>query len=237
MKTILLLLVLTASALVGLQAQEQFNGRILLNISGTDIKEPMDVTYYLLNGEVLMKPQVQPNQRGKEEDMAILFKPQQKVFFILISGKEGKMAMRNSYESIVRQLDTNEIERPTITPTNETKTINGYVCHKVTAETSKTTTDMWLTNDLNFHLGKLMAYSSMGKGRSQDEGRNWGDVNGASLETVVTDRVRRTVSTILVKEISNEKPNPTLFNISEYQVMEMPQVPLFNSMNPFKKRR
>jgi hypothetical protein len=237
MKTILLLLVLTALTVVGLHAQEQLNGRILLNISGTDIKEPMDVTYYLLNGEVLMKPQVLSNQRGKAEDMAILFKPQQKVFFILISSKDGKLAMRNSYESIVQQLDTNDIERPTLTPTSETKTINGYVCHKVTAETSKTKTDMWLTNDLNFHLGKLMAYSSMGKGRNQGAGRNWGDVNGASLETVVTDLDRGTVSTILVKEISLERPSPALFDMSEYQVMEMPQVPLFNSMNPFKKRR
>jgi hypothetical protein len=235
MKKILLLLVLMSMGAAGLRAQETFNGRMVLTISGTDIKEPMDVTYYFLNDEVLMKPQIRDKESGREAEMGILFKPQQQVFFILMGGKDGKMAMRKSYENINEMLDTTKVEQPKITQTNETKRINGYLCRKVIAETSTSIMDMWVTNDLKFSLGKLMAYSSMGKGRKKSSaGNGWGSVKGASLETVVTDKERGSVSTILVKEISTERPSADLFDITSYQVMEMPSL---KGMMPFGKKK
>jgi hypothetical protein len=210
---------------------------MVLTISGTEVKEPMDITYYFLNGEVLMKPQVRDKESGKEADLGILFKPQQQVFFILMSGTNGKMAMRKTYDNINEMLDTTKIERPKITQTNETKTINGYLCHKVIAETSAAIIDMWVTNDLKFSLGKLMAYSkmNMGRGRKQAATDNgWGNVKGASLETVVKDKAKGSTSTILVKEISTERPSASLFDITDYQVMEMPS---FRDMMPFGKKR
>lgn len=235
MKRILFLLVLMSMGAIGLNAQETFNGRMVLTISGTDIKEPMDITYYFLNGEVLMKPQIRDKESGKEAEVGILFKPQQQVFFILMGGKDGKMAMRKTYSNINEMLDTTKIERPKITQTNETKTINGYLCRKVIAETSTSIMDMWVANDLKFSLGKLMAYSSMGKGRKQAaSGNGWGNVKGASLETVVTDKAKGSTSTILVKEISTESPSGDLFDMTDYQVMEMPS---FKGMMPFGKKR
>jgi len=237
MKKIFLLLVLVALAAVGLRAQDTFNGHMVLNISGTDLKESMDVTYYFLNGEVLMKPQIRDKEKGKDAELGILFKPQQQVFFILMGGKDGKMAMRKTYDNINEMLDTTKIEHPKITQTNETKTINGYLCRKVIAETSTATMDMWVTNDLKFSLGKLMAYSNMnmGKGRKQaSSGNGWGNVKGASLETVVTSKENGSVSTILVKEISTDSPSASLFDMTEYQIMEMPS---FKDMMPFGKKR
>lgn len=237
MKKIFLLLMLMSIAAIGLRAQEDFNGWMVLTVSGTEIKEPMDITYYFLNGEVLMKPQIRDKESGKEADLGILFKPQQQVFFILMGGKDGKMAMRKTYDNINEMLDTTKIERPKITQTSETKRINGYLCHKVIAETSTSIMDMWVTNDLKFNLGKLMAYSkmNMGKGRKQASADNgWGNVKGASLETVVKDKQRGSTSTILVKEISTEHPSASLFDMTDYQVMEMPSL---KDIMPFGKKR
>lgn len=233
MKKIVLLLVM-ALAVVGLKAQDGFNGRMVINISGTDIKEPMDVTYFFLNNEVLMKPQIRDKESGKEANMGILFKPQQQVFFILMSSDDGKMAMRKSYESIDEMLDTAKVEAPKVVVTNEMKTLLGYRCRKVIAETSTANMVMWVAEDLKFSLGQLMAYSSMGRNRKKAGSSYWGSVKGASLETVVTDKSSGSVSTILVKEISTERPDASLFDISDYQQMEMPSL---KGMMPFGKKR
>ena len=73
------------------------------------------------------------------------------------------------------------------------------------------------------------------KGRKQAaSGNGWGNVKGASLETVVTSKENGSVSTILVKEISTDSPSASLFDMTEYQVMEMPSL---KDMMPFGKKR
>ena len=238
MKKLLFFLVLSMPLFFQAKAQS-FNGSMMLQISSPDMKEPMDITYYFLNDEVLMKPQIKNQENGKEMEMGILFRPAENAFYLLMTGEDGsKIAIKKSYENIQQMLDTAKYERPKITRTGMIKDILGYTCEKVVMETSTSTVDMWVTKDLTFNLGRLMAYSSMGKGKAKNsDGKYWGDLDGAALETTVYDKADKSTATILVKEISTKYPDPFLFDLSGYTMMDMPPMPSFKNMMPFGKKK
>lgn len=238
MKKSTLLLLLALSFVVLGRAQSSFNGQMLVNISGTNMKESMDITYYFLNNEVLMVPQIPDKEKGRDTQMGILFKPLENVFYILMDNGKERMAMKKDYQKVAEIMDTTNVERPKITETNETKTISGYLCRKILAETSTSTMEMWVTKDISFSMGKLMAYSSMGKrARNSSSQEFWSQAYGSSIETIVTNKSDGKVVTILVKDINTQTPDSQKFSLDGYQLMELPQMPSFKSMLPFGKKR
>ncbi|SHM30296.1 protein of unknown function [Cyclobacterium lianum] len=51
----------------------------------------------------------------------------------------------------------------------ESRTIEGYSCEKVYAESSDYKAEMWITHEIPLNMMQILSYQTVGAGKSQDE--------------------------------------------------------------------
>jgi hypothetical protein len=110
--------------------------------------------------------------------------------------------------------------------TDETRTIDGYHCTKVIAETNEGVTEMWLTKDLNLSYEKTIGMMPKTKNNPTSgflrDLKQWKGIEGFPVEMISYQKKKPDEkSTIRFKDIKPDVVNKNAFDLSGYQIMDM----------------
>jgi uncharacterized protein DUF4412 len=202
---------------------QSFEGSYLVHIENTQKKNTADMQI-TMKGDKSCMEMISAQNAGKFK--TIFDKKEQTMTILTEKDGANKMAM-------VRKMpDANELKdkeksgkEAKITVTNETKTIEGYNCKKVIAESDESTTEMWVTDELGLTYSDMFGMMHRGRGPASGMAmnmQNYKDVKGVPLEMHTRNKNKTDEdTTILVKNIKKGNVDASVFDISGYQVMDM----------------
>lgn len=214
LRNTLLLLFISVTTLV--KGQDlSFN----MQMSKASDKEAMTMKVYTNKTKMLIQPQI----TGYKGNMSILIDQSAKKQYMLMNNEGQKMAMIINYVDQVEKMNAVGTV-PKITRTGETKTIDGYQCEKVIAETEESKSTMWITKDLGLQYGDLYKIIASGNNGPQSQNANlpaMKEMNGFPIEMEVTNKKKSETAIIRIKNISKEPINAAIFSTEGYQMMDM----------------
>lgn len=217
MKSIHITLLLAFLSVSGLLSAQDLSFDMQMS-KATD-KEPMTMKVFTNKTKLLMRPQI----TGYKGNMAILIDQSAKKQYMLMDNEGQKMAMIVNYVDQVEKMNAIGTV-PKITKTGETKTIDGYLCEKIIAETEESKSVMWITKDLGLQYGDLYKIIASGNNGPQAQSGNlpaMKEMNGFPIEMEVTTKKKAETVTIRIKNISKAPINSATFSTEGYQIMDM----------------
>lgn len=142
--------------------------------------------------------------------------------------KEGsnKFAMVMKLREDVLEKSNEDVQFKT---TEEQRTIDGYLCTKVIAETKDGITEMWLTRDLNLSYENTIGMMPKTKNNPTSgflkDLKQWKGIEGFPIEMISYQKKKpEEKSTIRFKDIKSDVVNEKAFDLSGFQVMDMTQM-------------
>lgn len=142
--------------------------------------------------------------------------------YVLMEHGGQKMAMAvDAFES--EKYAEKASKEPKITKTNEKRTIDGYSCTKIIAETDEVTSDIWLTQEAGLSYSDLYKIFNSRKGTPGADKAllSLKGVSGFPIEIVSKDKAKSEDVTIRIKDINRTKTDPKFFSIDGYKLMDM----------------
>ncbi|MBD3630401.1 DUF4412 domain-containing protein [Cyclobacterium sp.] len=134
--------------------------------------------------------------KGSQPDMRMVFHPSDASITALFEMKGQKggyvLPMNDKYWPGIKhakgQVEAKTSAQPTYT--GETRTIEGYSCEKVLAESSDYKAEMWITKDIPLSMMQILSYQTVGAGKSQDELEQFGQfgVKGLPLQVNLSSK-------------------------------------------------
>jgi hypothetical protein len=200
---------------------QNFEGSYKIHIENALKKTNGDMQITMKGDKSAMEILTAPNA-GK---VKTIFDKKEKTMTILVD-KDGtnKMAMVQKMPDASATEGTSAKDAK-ITVTNETKTIDGYNCKKVIAESDESTTTMWVSEEPGLTYADMFAMMSMGRGPASNISsnmKNYKDVKGIPLEMNIKSKNTAEGETVItLKNIKKETVNPSVFDTTGYQVMDM----------------
>lgn len=213
MKSLLTIITIVCSS-ISLSAQDL---SFTVSIVSDKNKDPMIMKVAASGTKMVMEPQ----QMTPQGTMKFLVDNTTSKQYMLVDANGQKMAMAFDMNDFGK---TNESKTPPkITITKETRTVDGYKCTKVIAETDDQLTDMWTTEAVGMQyadFSKMMASAQkQNPYASVPELKN---MKGFPVEIVTTDKKSKSVTTINIRDISKAPVSPEVFSMKGYQVMDVP---------------
>ncbi|MBL7929313.1 MAG: DUF4412 domain-containing protein [Bacteroidia bacterium] len=142
--------------------------------------------------------------------------------------KEGsnKFAMVMKLREDVLEKSNEDVQFKT---TEEQRTIDGYLCTKVIAETKDGITEMWLTRDLNLSYENTIGMMPKTKNNPTSgflkDLKQWKGIEGFPIEMISYQKKKpEEKSSIRFKDIKSDVVNEKAFDLSGFQVMDMTQM-------------
>jgi hypothetical protein len=210
---------ITTSAAVKAQ---NFEGSYLMSIETPQKKSTaeMQITF---KGDKSCMEMLTAQNAGK---LKTIFDKKEQTMTILVD-KDGT----NKVAMVRKMSDASEMENnkggkePKITVTDETKTIEGYNCKKVIAESDESTTEMWVTDELGLTYTDMFGMMRSGRGPASNMSmsmHNYKDVKGIPLEMHVSNKAKPDENTVItIKNIKKGTVDASIFDTTGYQVMDM----------------
>lgn len=131
----------------------------------------------------------------------------------------GKMAMKSHKKKIVYTGDE-KAATGTVNVTQETKTIDGHVCTKVTGTSEEGSWTAWVAKDLKVDFGAMMG----GVPQAASGEKAWQEVKGFPLEMEMRDKTGKTSMVMHMKDLRVGPVPGSVFSLDGYKVMEMPEM-------------
>lgn len=178
---------------------------------------PVNLKVWSLPERVLYET-VMPNQTHQMRMMADL--RGNFIYTLMDNGQGGRTAMKMPRPDARIKAQEEKGAKAGITVTKETKVIDGHTCTKVIATSTEGVWTGWVATDLpNAFVGLA---KSMSGATTQQNQHARADVQGFPLEFewVAAKGDERTVG--YIKDLVVGKVDDALFDLSGYQVMEMP---------------
>ena len=175
---------------------------------------PMTVGYYIDTYAMAME------MNDEKNDMTLIIDRKAGTMTSKMEDKRDKKAVVMPLRQY-RVTGGTGIEDAAITPTDETRQINGYTCTKFIVETSEDLSDVWATEDLKIDLNSLTAYSLI-RNNDRQPMEGWDEVVGFPLlieTTVKGEDIRRVTKTTSVEAGKVDKEP---FSLKGYEVQEIP---------------
>ncbi|AFD09447.1 DUF4412 domain-containing protein [Solitalea canadensis] len=213
-------LVLAFLMLLGFQLSvaQSFTGSFKMQISGDNMKQPVEMMCYYKDKKMatVMSPE---QMKGGKVRTIFDYDAQETTMLMDMNG--NKMGFKSKIKDL--QAKMAEAEKPKITETNETRTIDGHICKKLISETEHSIIDMWIAQDMDFNLQSVFANMKGAKGGGMgDMARYAKYMKGPSLETTVTDKQKGTKTTIMIKDIQKGNIPEEMFSTEGYTIMDKP---------------
>lgn len=189
-----------------------------MEMTGAKMKEPMLMKFYSSGTKMVIKPQI-----AGAGGMSVLLDEATKKQYLMMDNAGQKMAMVMNYTDQMNKATETATETK-VTVTNETKTIDGYKCKKIIAESAESKSDIWLTEDFGMNyadLYKIMSASGNGPQGKQNQLPAMKDVKGFPVEMVVNYKAKQETVNIRIKNISKAEISPSMFSLEGYQMMDM----------------
>ena len=200
---------------------QNFEGSYLMHVENVKQKKTAEMQFSFKGDKTCMEMITMKNA-GK---LRTIFDKKEQTMTILVD-KDGtnKIAMVRKMPD-ASEMESKEGTDPKITVTNETKTIEGYTCKKVIAESDGSTTEMWITNELGLTYSDMFGMMSAGRGPASNMSmnmHNYKDVKGIPLEMHVSNKTKPDGDTIItIKNIKKSAVDASLFDTTGYQMMDM----------------
>ena len=199
-----------------------------MNLTAQDISFNIEVTSPKSTEPMSMKVvsnatkiAIFPNFAGDKSDTRFLIDNTTNQKYVLMINNGQKIAMAvNNFEV---EKATEAIKEPKITSTKEVRTIDGYKCTKIIAESDEETSDIWLTQEAGLSYNELYKIfnstkNTPGARRSLPSLKN---VQGFPIEIITKDKAKDRNVTIRIKNISRAKTDPQMFSMDGYKVVDM----------------
>ena len=225
MKKILATFSILCSSLMFCLAQFEGNFTMVLTSSGNEkLKKPVEMKFMVKDNLAIMESSAIP-QGGATGKMLLNSKDQSTI--ILMENGDRKMGIKMYAKSLKQDslMKAMPAQKPKITRTGKTKTIEGYTCEQVLMEDDDSNVEVWMTDQLGFNP---MDFMGAVKGSQKDYAINKIDKGwmqkGVSLETTITKKDKSSVVTMLMKDIKKQPEPASLFSTEGYQIMDMSQM-------------
>ena len=188
-----------------------------IEVTSKKTTEPM-VIKVSSNGS---KTVMQPMNMGPQGSMKILVDSENNKQYMLMEANGKKMAM--SVDPFNPSKEIEKTKEPKITVTNETKTIDGFKCNKIIAETDNHISDVWLTQEAGLSYPDLYKIMNSSKGASGAGNvmPALSDVKGFPIEIVSKDKKKDETVTMNIRNISRDKLDASYFSLDGYQVTDL----------------
>ncbi|SMO59903.1 DUF4412 domain-containing protein [Solitalea koreensis] len=228
MKRPLLFLLTTLLISNAAKAQSNFEGSFKMIISGEKLKHPAEIMYYIKDQKICSVI----NNPDKGGQMRMIIDPATSDILMLMDMNGKKMGMKSKMKDIAEMAEQSGMKTDVkITETNETKTIDGHPCKKIIAETEDSTIDMWVAQDMDLNLWKILASMRSAKGPMGGARSPAGDfakysafLKGPSLESIITHKKTGDKTTMQIKDIQKGNIDAAMFDTAGYQMMDMPEI-------------
>jgi hypothetical protein len=210
---------------VQLSAQDEapFTGSLTLEMhtfkKGVEDKDsPMNMYYWSKPDMVLFQPQI--DKKNGEMKILVDLKGDHQ-YMLMTDDKGGKMAMKQKRQK--DQVKGSEKESDLkMERTDETKTIDGHLCRKYIGSDKEGTWIGWIAEDLKSPFEHVSGQYAGGKNRNRPE--NYTD--GLPLEMTWESTDKKDKVVMYVRDLKIGSVDESLFDISGYQIMEMPSLPM-----------
>ncbi|MEO5570686.1 MAG: DUF4412 domain-containing protein [Bacteroidia bacterium] len=205
---------------ISLRAQN-FEGSYLMHIENVKQKNTADMQL-TFKGEKSCMEMITAQNAGK---FKTIIDKKEKTMTILVSKDEtNKVAMVRKMPD-ASEMANKEGKEPKITVTDEAKTIEGYNCKKIIAESDDNTTEMWVTEELGLTYADMVGMMQSGGGASSNMAanmHNYKDVKGIPLEMHMSSKLKPDEKTVItIKNIKKGNVDASIFDTTGYQFMDM----------------
>jgi hypothetical protein len=205
---------------------QNFEGSYLMRIEIPKKKtsSEMQITF---KGDKSCMEMLTAQNSGK---LKTIFDKKEKTMTVLVD-KDGsnKIAMVRKMSDASSEMEGGGGKEPKVTVTNETKTIEGYDCKKVIAESDESTTEMWVTDGLGLTYTDMFGMMRSGRGPASNMSmnmHNYKDVKGLPLEMHISNKAKPDEETfITIKNIKKGTVDASIFDTTGYQMMDMSNMP------------
>lgn len=199
---------------------QNFEGRYDMHMEPVKKKNAIDMFVTIKGERSLME------LRSAEGDVIFknIFNAQAQSMTQLTEKGKDKLAMIRKMPDYSKLIE-DEAGGTTITVTNESKVIDGFTCKKVIAESGKSISDMWVTDQTGLtyeDLYKTMK-RSRGAGASQVAYLSLTkEINGIPLLIETREKKKpQDVTVVTIKNIRKETVSDDVFSISGYEVVDL----------------
>ncbi|PHN07438.1 hypothetical protein [Flavilitoribacter nigricans] len=161
-------------------------------------------------------------KQENEEEMLMLLDNEKGTMTTVVE-KDGKRQGYRMNRGMFGTPDMDEVmEDVKITPTGNTKMIDGYFCREYLIESEAgTTTNAWLTKEVQADMNQLYSgFISAGKGKKQDNSMMIYQNYGVLIEATTVDEDRQETSHIKVSNIkTGDQINRGILDVSDVEIM------------------
>lgn len=223
--TFFIFILFCASSLMG---QPVFSGSFLMSFkspANNAVEEPMLWNIESRSDGARMAMEIQDTMRRKGVSKRVVFNPNDSTWTMLMSFGNVKQGSRIHRADLFR----NPVKEQTlkIKSTTVKRTIAGYHCKKMIAESKNYTSEIWITKEFNFDiclLYKLLSHCSM-----INEVVRKGDwfkqkvADGMIMEITSVKKATAESYTVSISSVMPNEINPALFTTKDFRIAEIPE--------------
>lgn len=199
-----------------------------MNLSAQDLSFNMEVTTPKSKDPIVMKVasssskiMMEPTNMGDKGNMKFIIDNSNNTKYMLMVNNGQKMAML--VDPFVEDKLAEKTAEPKIIITQEYRTIDGYKCNKVIAQTEEVTTDLWLTQEAGLSYSDL--YKIFNSTKNTPGARSalpaLKNVKGFPIEIVSKEKSKDGNVVVKIKNISRAKVDAQVFSMDGYKVVDM----------------
>lgn len=167
----------------------------------------------------LLGMQIQDNEKGEE---MLLLLDNEKGTMTTVMQSEGKRQGYRMGRGLFGTPDVSEVmDDVHISPTGNTKMIDGYFCREYLIETKESTTNAWLTKEIQADMSQLYSgFAGVAKGQKKDNKMMIYQQYGVLIEaSTVEKNGKETTHTKVSKIKTGDQIDRSILDISDVEIM------------------
>lgn len=176
---------------------------------------PMNMRYFSTADKTLNAMQL-PD--GKGQDMKIMVDLKNKQQYMLME-RNGKRTAMRTHKKKMTTPPSDAADKPEITVTDETRTIEGHLCRKVIAKSHAGTWTGWVAEDVPQPFADMMRNLRTG---DPDMQRRMGEIKGFPMEYEWVDANGKDRMVCYTHDLVVGTVDDSVFSLDGYEVMDMP---------------
>lgn len=209
-------------------AQADFQGRFLLTFNtttGSSPEAPLMWNVQSKSGGRRMAIEIEDDMRQKGVKKYVMFNPVDSTWLMLM--EIGNIRQGTKIHRAAMYRDTIKEEKSKYLITKEHRIIAGYDCKKCVRISNLYTSDLWITEQLNFDISngyRLLSHCGMmGEIVRKGDWYNFKNKKGMILEVTSKNKVSGETYTIGVSAVKPNQADEKLFNVNAYKLSDIPE--------------
>jgi len=190
MKKIFISIFVFALSLTTLKSQT--NGSLTLETSSLHAKDVIStMDLYLKDSKMLIKPMMGGNMQAGMGGIKMIFDFTSSDYLMLMENNGNKMGVKQNLKTILESANSQAYKSvDKITPTKETKIIEGYKCTKYIITSNENISDVWITKDVKLSYKEFFkAMSAMAQGKNSANSK-FDNLEGFPILIESTDKTK-----------------------------------------------